>query len=156
MEKQVKEGIAAAGKKPEKEKLLNLPENMAKIGGSIYRQDSRSVWIDVSSKDIMKALDIVREATPRISDLSVYDDGKRFFEVMYTFVIGNRQLTIRTRTSRSAPGLPTCTRLFPGALFFEREQFEMFGIVFEGHPRMERLLYAGNTPKEPLKKEGTA
>ena len=38
------------------------------------------------------------------------------------------------------PTLPTLIRLFRGANWFEREAWDLYGIVFEGHPNLTRLL----------------
>ena len=127
-------------------------EVAGKLGKHVERKGS--VWVDIPSSRIARALKQVRQATERISDLCVYDTGKGMLEVMYRFVLGNRDiLTIRTKIRSNNPKLPTCTGLFPGALLFEREQHEMFGVQFSGHPGLDKCLYADSTPKTPLRKD---
>ena len=48
---------------------------------------------------------------------------------------------------------PTCTDLWPGAAFMERECFDMFGIPFEGHPNLKRLLMPEDYGHHPLRKD---
>ena len=50
------------------------------------------------------------------------------------------RITVKARVSTEDPHLPTATGLFPGAEFPEREVYDMFGVVFDGHPDMRRIL----------------
>ena len=50
------------------------------------------------------------------------------------------RLNVRTRVGVEDPRLPTVVDLHPTANFQEREVYDMFGVVFEGHPDMRRIL----------------
>ena len=50
------------------------------------------------------------------------------------------RLGVKTRVGVDDPGVPSVVDLFPGADFQEREVYDMFGIVFDGHPDMRRIL----------------
>jgi NADH-quinone oxidoreductase subunit C len=50
------------------------------------------------------------------------------------------RLRVKTRVGVDDPHVPTVVDLFPGANFHEREVFDMFGVYFDGHPDMRRLL----------------
>ena len=50
------------------------------------------------------------------------------------------RLNVKTRLGAEDPRLPTVVDLFPGANFQEREVYDMFGVVFDGHPDMRRIL----------------
>ncbi len=50
------------------------------------------------------------------------------------------RLNVKTRVGPDDPRLPTVVDIFPGANFQEREVFDMFGVVFDGHPDMRRIL----------------
>ena len=50
------------------------------------------------------------------------------------------RITVKARVSTEDPRIPTVTELFPGAEFPEREVYDMFGVVFEGHPDLRRIL----------------
>ena len=49
--------------------------------------------------------------------------------------------------------MPTCTDLFPGAAFMERECYDMFGVRFEGHAHLRRLLMPEAYGHHPLRKD---
>ena len=50
------------------------------------------------------------------------------------------RITVKARVSTDEPNIPTATGLFAGADFQEREVYDMFGVVFEGHPDLRRIL----------------
>ena len=53
----------------------------------------------------------------------------------------------------AAPSVPTCVHLYPGADFSERECHDMFGVHFEGHPDLRRLLMPQDYEHHPLRKD---
>ena len=50
------------------------------------------------------------------------------------------RISVNARLHTDDPRIATATGLFPGAEFPEREVYDMFGVVFEGHPDMRRIL----------------
>ena len=67
--------------------------------------------------------------------------------------IHKHHLLLRTVVPREAPALPSLTGVFHGANWHEREAWEMFGIVFTGHPNLVKLLLADEFEGHPLRKE---
>jgi NADH:ubiquinone oxidoreductase subunit C len=63
------------------------------------------------------------------------------------------RVRIKTRVSSEKPALSTCTDLWPGAAFMEREVFDLMGVVFEGHENLRRLLMPEEYPHHPLRKD---
>lgn len=78
-----------------------------------------------------------------------------YFEVFYLF--RSTKLRYRLRVSvviaEKLASLPTITGAFPSADWLERELFDMFGIFFEGHPDLRRLLLFENFNGHPLRKD---
>jgi NADH-quinone oxidoreductase subunit C len=50
------------------------------------------------------------------------------------------RITVKVRVSTEDPVVPSVVELFPGADFPEREVFDMFGVQFDGHPDLRRIL----------------
>ena len=60
---------------------------------------------------------------------------------------------LRTRVPREQPRLPSLVPVFAGAAWHERETYEMFGVVFDGHPDLKPLLLPDGFAGHPLRKD---
>ncbi|MDD4891950.1 MAG: NADH-quinone oxidoreductase subunit C [Phycisphaerae bacterium] len=65
----------------------------------------------------------------------------------------NRRLWIKVFVSEDRLAVPTMTGLWASADWFEREVFDMFGVVFTGHPDLRRILTAPGMKYFPLRKD---
>jgi len=72
--------------------------------------------------------------------------------LLHSFV-NNHRIRIKTTTSLAEPTLPTATSIWPSANWMERETFDFFGIIFEGHPNLKRILNVEEMVDFPLRKE---
>jgi NADH-quinone oxidoreductase subunit C len=63
------------------------------------------------------------------------------------------RVRIRCQVPEAAPTVPTITDLYAGADAAEREAYDMFGIVFEGHPDLTRILMPEDWEGHPLRKD---
>ena len=87
------------------------------------------------------------------ADYPKREEGKRFdlFWILYSF----RQ-NVRVRVKAQADEgekAPTASEAYPTANWLEREVFDMFGIEFEGHPNMTRILMPDEWEGHPLRKD---
>ena len=62
-------------------------------------------------------------------------------------------VSMRTRLPAGATRCPTLTGVFRGADWMERECYDMFGVVFEGHPDLRRILLGEDWEGYPLRKD---
>jgi NADH-quinone oxidoreductase subunit C len=63
------------------------------------------------------------------------------------------RIAVKTRVSVEAPRVRTVTDLFPGADFPEREVYDMFGVEFEGHPDLRRILMPEDYEGHPQRRD---
>ncbi len=83
-----------------------------------------------------------------------YPDREERFEVVYHFYAHSEEKRIRLKVSTAdGTSVPTVSHLWPGANWPEREVFDMYGIRFEGHPDMTRILTWEGFNGHPLRKE---
>ena len=64
-----------------------------------------------------------------------------------------RRLRLRVQVPESEPTLPSLFDLYPGSEAMERETFDMFGITFDGHPDLTRILMPEDWIGHPLRKD---
>jgi NADH-quinone oxidoreductase subunit C len=76
------------------------------------------------------------------------------FEVVYHLVSipNQRRLRLKVRASEHA-SVPTVQTIWPSAGWLEREVWDMFGIVFDGHPDLRRLLMPDDWEGHPARKD---
>jgi NADH-quinone oxidoreductase subunit C len=63
------------------------------------------------------------------------------------------RLRILVGVPGSEPTIPSITGVFAGANFYEREAYDLFGLVFEGHPDLTRILLPDDWQGHPLRKD---
>jgi NADH-quinone oxidoreductase subunit C len=86
------------------------------------------------------------------------------FEVVYHFlsmgpdalgpgVPSAQRLRVKARVGGEDPRVPTITRLYPNADWYEREVFDLFGVTFEAHPDLRRILMPEDWVGHPARKD---
>jgi NADH-quinone oxidoreductase subunit C len=77
------------------------------------------------------------------------------FEVVYHLLSISRKERVRlkVRISEDSPVVDSVTSVWPGANYFEREVFDLFGVRFSGHPYLRRLLMPEDWEGHPLRKD---
>jgi len=77
------------------------------------------------------------------------------FEIVANVLSMEHQLRLRmtTTTGREDPSVDSLCPLWPGVNFAEREAFDMFGIRFDGHPDLTRILMPDDWEGHPLRKD---
>jgi NADH-quinone oxidoreductase subunit C len=65
----------------------------------------------------------------------------------------NQRIRIKTFVEKDHPVLPTMTDIFSGANWMERETYDFYGILFEGHPNLKRILNVEYLDYFPMRKE---
>lgn len=83
-----------------------------------------------------------------------YPAREKRFDVVYHLlsVKQNARIRLKVATDEDTP-VPSITGVFPGANWFEREAYDMYGILFTGHPELRRLLTDYGFDGHPLRKD---
>jgi NADH-quinone oxidoreductase subunit C len=82
------------------------------------------------------------------------EDGPRFEVVYHLYSIRhNHRLRVKVRVEEDDATVPTAVSLWPIANWLEREVWDMFGVRFEGHPDLRRLLLYEEFVGHPLRKD---
>jgi NADH-quinone oxidoreductase subunit C len=77
------------------------------------------------------------------------------FHVVYnlTSMTYRRQVRLETSASLDDPHVPSVTGVYPGADWQERETYDMFGVIFDGHPALTRILMPDDWDGYPQRKD---
>ena len=83
-----------------------------------------------------------------------YPQREKQFDVVYILYSfpHNQRIRVKTMIGDGA-SLPSVTSIWPTANWLEREVYDMFGIRFEGHPDMKRILLPDDWKGHPLRKD---
>ncbi len=131
--------------------------------------DIPTYW--VSKDEIHQAIRSLRYSVPQpytmLFDLTAIDERGRkhrdgqpasdFTGVYHLYSFDrNSYLRLKVALDGAQPSLPTITDIWPAANWYEREVWDMFGIVFDGHPHLERILMPKSWNGHPLRKDHPA
>jgi NADH-quinone oxidoreductase subunit C len=125
-----------------------------------YAVAHHELTLSAEAGDIVSVMRFLRD-DPRclfwsIIDVTAVDwpGRERRFDVVYHLLSPKHNLRIRVRTqAEEAAPVPSIIEVFPGADWFEREIFDLYGIVFTGHPDMRRILTDYGFEGHPLRKD---
>ncbi len=116
--------------------------------------------IDVTPANIAGLVDfLTSDRTCKFSSLVDitavdYPERAKRFDVVYHFLSMYQNQRIRLRVSvREDEMVPSIVDIHPSANWFEREVFDMFGILFSGHPDLRRILTDYGFRGHPLRKD---
>lgn len=89
-----------------------------------------------------------------LSFVSAIDWPDRF-DVVYHLASLSRGhgVTLKVPIGKERPAIPSVVELWPGADWHEREAYDLFGIAFEGHPDLRRIMMSADWKGHPLRKD---
>jgi NADH-quinone oxidoreductase subunit C/D len=157
--------------------MIELPTIAQEISGWLGRagapQDTHdhtpTFWV---AKDRLPALlrflkEDIERPYKMLYDLSAIDERMRVhrdgqpvsdFTVVYHLLSfeRNQYLRIKVALAEGRLSMPSITDIWPAANWYEREVWDMFGILFDGHPHLQRILMPKTWVGHPLRKEHPA
>ncbi len=133
-------------------------EQVSDLCGVDYAAFGQDEWQTDSATGTGFSRGVVERATGRGAQVvRRYSEpgGRRFAVVVHLLSYAhNHRLRLRTYAPDDAlPVLPSLIELWPGVDWFEREAFDLFGIVFDGHPDLRRILTDYGFVGHPFRKD---
>jgi Ni,Fe-hydrogenase III component G len=116
----------------------------------------RRLFLKVAPADLVLVTTRLRDAYGLVflSTISGVDAGATF-EIIYHFSTPEQDFNLRTEIPKDPARIASITPVIPGAILYERELQDMFGIVVEGLPDGRRLVLPDDWPEgqHPLRKD---
>ena len=112
-------------------------------------------WVAVDRTQLIPAVGILRDQFSIIQlAVIVGEDLRDAFQCNYVFT-GSRVVVLQVRIDRDRPTVPSLSQLVPGAMVYERELKDLFGIMPVGHPDLRRQAVPEDWPENvfPLRKD---
>ena len=115
-------------------------------------------WIEVAPAASAEVSAFLKDNEDLLFDslmcLSGVDYGQELAVVYHLFSMSKRhKIVLKVKLNRESPRVPTVEGVWPVAGFFEREAYDLFGIVFLGHSDLRRLLLPDDWEGHPLRKD---
>lgn len=140
--------------------MIDVLDQLAERFPEVLWDESHGETIAVVARDAWAEFaGAVREAGFEMcADVTVVDwlrSREDRFQVVANLVSLTHAARVRmvTAVGRDDPVVASLTPIWPGANFAEREAYDMFGVAFEGHPDLTRILMPDDWEGHPLRKD---
>jgi NADH-quinone oxidoreductase subunit C len=145
------------------EALKSLGEMIAAAGGVSVRSWQvayHELTVTVARASLVPFIKYLRDE-PRLQFVNLIDlcgvdwpERPERFDVVYHLLspAHNTRIRVKVRTDEETP-VPSITEVFPAADWFEREAYDLYGILFTGHPDLRRILTDYGFDGYPLRKD---
>jgi NADH-quinone oxidoreductase subunit C len=133
--------------------------NAEAVTGVKFDRDEMTIYV---GRDHIREACITLKEDPTcpfnfLSDVTcvdLYPSEPRFEVVYHLLSIANKErVRLKVRLNSASPAVESLTPVWPGANYFEREVFDLFGVRFTGHPYLRRLLMPEDWEGHPLRKD---
>ncbi len=129
------------------------------VEGAQFDREELSIY--VRRENIREACAILRDTAELAynfwSDLTAVDwyPSAPRFEIVYNLLSIARKQRVRLKVKLAGDDarLESVTSVWPAANYFEREVFDLFGVHFEGHPYLRRIMMPDDWQGHPLRKD---
>jgi NADH-quinone oxidoreductase subunit C len=135
---------------------------MSSLNHPAILEETQALGETTLTADPAQILDLCRylktnEKFVRLSTITAVDwhPAEPRFEVVYHLhsLDRNQRLRVKCRLSGTNPEIESVTNIWRGANWYERETYDMFGIVFRNHPNLVRILMPIDWEGYPLRKD---
>jgi NADH-quinone oxidoreductase subunit C len=145
------------------ETLHELGEHIAaKLGSAVhgFKVEFGELTVEAEASEIVRVLTFLRddEVSGFVCFIDIcgvdYPQREKRFDVVYHLLAPyrNRRIRVKVQTDEDT-AVPSVIAVFPAANWFEREAFDLYGILFSGHPDLRRILTDYGFSGHPLRKD---
>jgi Ni,Fe-hydrogenase III component G len=113
-------------------------------------------WVTIARSELIPAVGILRDRFSIIQlAVIVGEDLRDAFQCNYVFTGSTRVIVLQVKIDRERPSIPSLAGIVPGAMVYERELKDLFGIFPVGHPDLRRQAVPEDWPADvfPLRKD---
>ena len=136
-----------------------LEWNAKAVTGVKFDREEMTIYIDRGQ--IRESCALLRDDTQFpvtfLSDITCVDwyPNEPRFEIVYHLlsIAKKERVRLKVKLDGASPVVESVTSIWPGANYFEREVFDLFGVRFTGHPYLRRLLMPEDWEGNPLRKD---
>jgi membrane-bound hydrogenase subunit beta len=133
-----------------------VKEMLGDKAGEVTHPAARRIYVTVEPQNLVAAAGVLKDSLGfvHLSTISGVDLGEQF-EILYHLSNEYTNLNLRTRIPRANPHVESICGVIPGAVLYEREIQDMFGIVVDHIPDPRRLVLPDDWPEGqyPLRKD---
>ena len=135
-----------------------MSETLQAIPGVEARFSHEETTLLAPAERIVEVLTHLRDAERFVCFIDItavdYPAREKRFEIVYHLLspYKNARVRVKVETDEDTP-VPSAIRVFPAADWYEREVYDMFGVLFEGHPDLRRILTDYGFEGHPLRKD---
>jgi NADH-quinone oxidoreductase subunit C len=137
-----------------------LPGAVTGFTVTLYAQTVGELTLQAKAEDIVAVMKHLRDdpacAFHALVDITAVDwpQRERRFDIVYHLMSPTQNARIRVKIEiGEAMAVASIITVFPGANWFEREVYDLYGVVFTGHPDMRRILTDYGFEGHPLRKD---
>lgn len=131
---------------------------IGRIGAAVLAYGE--LTISVEPRDLIEVVTFLRD-DPKCQFISIidvcgadYPSRAKRFDVIYHLLSPKQNIRIRLKVQADEETLvPSITGIYPGADWFERETYDLYGVLFSGHPDLRRILTDYGFEGHPLRKD---
>lgn len=114
--------------------------------------------LELETKDLVSACTLLKDSPQAFFDFLVLlttSDMKKGYQSVYTLhsTKNKKSLRLKVTVPKTNPMVPTVSHVWSGANWYEREGYDMMGIIYTGHPNLKRILNPENWEGFPLRKD---
>jgi NADH:ubiquinone oxidoreductase subunit C len=96
------------------------------------------IWMDAAELNVLAMAELMKSIEARLTAISASSIENNETEITYHFAVGGQAINVKTRTKANA--IPSITTVYKAANWSERENHDLFGVDFTGHPDLKRLI----------------